>query len=179
MPTMPEQKPGLSRQDYGTPIVFLDAVKALLGVREFDLDVAATGENRKAVQYLAPPGYVAPADVLRPIGWDGLKHPWGGHRQIGWNWCNPPFGKIGPWVCKAAIELRVAHAYTAVLVPAAVGANWWRDWVHGKCQVLLLNGRLTFEGEVGPYPKDCALLLYGRSRAYWVWDWKKGSGGLS
>jgi hypothetical protein len=58
-------------------------------------------------------------------------------------------------------------------VTAGVGSNWWRDHVHDKARVLLLNGRITFVGETHGYPKDCCLLLYGPSvePGYEVWSW--------
>lgn len=90
----------------------------------------------------------------------------------GWNWLNPPFGDLRPWVQKAYQESRLG-ARTSMLVPAGVGSNWWRDWVHGKARVLLLNGRITFVGHKQPYPKDCALLLYEPNviPGYEVWAW--------
>jgi len=61
-------------------------------------------------------------------------------------------------------------------VPAAVGSNWYRDYVHKKCLVLALNGRLAFiTGKPKLlYPKDCILCLYGPDFApgFDVWSWK-------
>ena len=72
-------------------------------------------------------------------------------------WCNPPYGKIGPWVAMAA----KCPTPVAVLIPAAVGTNWWADHVHGKAAIYLFRPRLTFQGHTAPYPKDLALLIYG------------------
>ena len=47
-----------------------------------------------------------------------------------------------------------------MLVPAGVGSNWWKAWVHHKAYVFLLNGRITFVGQPTCYPKDCCLLYY-------------------
>jgi hypothetical protein len=106
-------------------------------------------------------------------GRDGLEMTWCGSL----NWCNPPFSKIGPWLEKARSS--AAQGYTSlVLIPASVGANWWRDHVHRKCDVSFLNGRLTFNGHDKPYPKDLALLVYYDNPfgdyAYGVWDWRRG-----
>lgn len=156
----PAQKPGRSKQDYQTPPEFLAAVKRRFGIREFAIDLAADADNAAA-----PIWYNEEADALT--------QPWGpvegGHR---WSWCNPPFAKLAPWVEKAWTESR-AGAHVLMLVPAGVGANWWRDFVHGKAFVLLLNGRLTFVGEPTCYPKDCCLLIYGPDVApgYDVWSW--------
>jgi phage N-6-adenine-methyltransferase len=155
----PTQKPGRSRQDYGTPPELLTAVKARLGIKYFDCDLAASAENTVAADF-----FTEETNALDPA------LPW--QQGDGWNWLNPPFAKIAPWVEKAYREGVDTH--TAVLIPAAVGSNWWRDWVHGKCRVMFLNPRITFVGCDDPYPKDCALLLYSFRiiSGYDVWTWK-------
>lgn len=170
MTTMPVQKPGRSKQDYGTPPEFLAAVKRSLRITDFDIDLAASPFN-------------AVAHIHYNETTNGLAMPWRVEGLSGWNWLNPPFTRIAPWVQRAYEQARDRHARTAVLVPAGVGANWWRDWVHDKAQVLFLNGRLTFRGvpvnpktgKVDPYPKDLALLLYGYGQitGYTVWDWRR------
>lgn len=154
----PTQKPGKSRQDYQTPTDFLNAVRRRLGIQGFTVDLAATEENAVCDEYFT--------EAI-----NALKQGWS---FAGWCWLNPPFKRIDPWVQKAYQESR-RGGRIAMLVPAGVGANWWRDWVHGKAFVLLLNGRLTFVGETAPYPKDCVLLLYGPDIApgYDVWQWGK------
>lgn len=157
MSTSPRQKPGLSRQDVQTPEAFLLAVKRRLGIGFFALDVAASPENCVAMRH-----YVE--------GVDGLTQSWA---TAGWAWCNPPYRRIEPWVAKAAADAQ-RGVRVAVLVPASVGSNWWRDHVHGQACVLLLNGRVTFVGHDAGYPKDLALLLYGPAVApgYQVWSWQ-------
>jgi phage N-6-adenine-methyltransferase len=157
---MPTQKPGRSRQDYGTPRVFLEAVHQRLGA-PLVWDLAATDANA-----VVPGGrHFTEAD-------DALIQPW--HRHPGWLWLNPPYARIAPWVQKA-YEESLLGARVVVLVPASTGANWWRDWVYRKAHILFLNGRLTFVGTTDPYPKDCALLVYEPCRftcpgdAIWTW----------
>lgn len=156
--TLPVQKPGRSRQDYQTPDEFMFAVKRRLGIAEFAIDLAASPTNA-----VAPRFYTA-AD-------DAFTQSWA---FDGWCWLNSPFSNLAPWVARSFKQSRIG-AQVAELVPAGVGANWWRDWVHQKAFVLFLNGRLTFVGETAPYPKDCALLLYGPTIApgYDVWSWMK------
>ena len=102
---------------------------------------------------------------------NALVQPW---RTKGreWAWLNPPFADLGPWVENAWYESRIGVRFV-MLVPAGVGANWWRDWVHQKTFVLLLNGRITFVGESMPYPKDCCLLVFGPDLAPGsdIWNW--------
>jgi phage N-6-adenine-methyltransferase len=158
MARMPEQKPYRSKQDYGTPPEFLTAVKNRLCITKFVIDLAASKENAVAEIF-----YTEEDDSLGPIKWD-----WGG-----WAWLNPPFSRIEPWVAKAAKEASNG-AHIAVLVPAAVGSNWWRDWVEAYAYQSFLNGRLTFVGETAPYPKDCALLLYTpwQFMGHEIWNWR-------
>lgn len=159
--TLPAQRPGQSLQAVGTPPTFLDAVRQLLEIPQFSADLAASASNAVC------PLFFCEEDNALAQSWDlGMG---------GWLWLNPPFGRLGPWVQKAYLESRVAAVQVAMLVPAGVGANWWRDGVDGKAAVRLLNGRLTFVGHTAPYPKDCALLLYASSLAptYQVWDWRK------
>ena len=185
MAKMPAQKPGQSVQNRRTPENFLAAVKHKLGIAEFNIDLAADDDNAVAPLYYTQEE-------------DALQQTWA-IRPGGWNWLNPEFGDISPWVERAWTELRCRDLQpsTAVLVPAGVGSDWWRDWVHEKAHVLLLNGRLCFihdwqhtvdpateKPDKGParfysqaplYPKDCCLLLYTTDLSPWyrVWDWRK------
>ena len=165
---VPPQKRGRSRQDWATPPNFLTAVKKRLLIGEFTFDLAASPSNRVCEGFFS-------------IEDDSLSKDWAALGK-GWLWLNPPFGDIGPWVRKAREEARKG-ASIAVLVPASVGSNWWRDYVHqNMCDVYFLNGRITFVGAPDPYPKDLALLLYHHARDWCtdcgsgkidVWSWAK------
>lgn len=157
---MPRQRPCRSKQDYQTPRVFLDAVRGRLGIQDFWVDLAASPENAVCPHY-----YTEEDDSLSDAC------DWIGDGET-WAWLNPEFAHIRPWVKKAWVS-SLCGGQVAVLVPAGVGANWWRDWVHQKARVLFLNGRLTFVGQTAPYPKDCVLLLYGPDvePSYEVWQW--------
>lgn len=158
--TEPRQQPGRSKQDYGTPPALLEAVKRRLGIHEFYCDLAASDDNNVTSMYLTQA-----EDALTVQTWAF---------GPGWNWLNPPYAHIAPWVERAYLELRHRAVRTAVLIPAAVGSNWWRDWVHLKAEAIFLNPRLTFVGCTDPYPKDCALLLYRPviECPYDVWNWR-------
>lgn len=153
---------GGSRQDYQTPPEFVTAVRHKLGIVDFAFDLAASPENAVVSDFFTE------ADNSLSQHWDEVLRP------KNWGWLNPPFANIAPWVEKAYREsLMASHPNVAMLVPASVGANWWRDWVHAKARVLCLNGRIQFVGAKDPYPKDCALLLYSESvdPGYEVWTW--------
>lgn len=162
--TQPKQKPGESKQDYATPVNFIAAVKRRLKITEFAFDFAADTSNAKAACW-----FNERQDALRQPEWE---------KQIGdgWGWLNPPFSVIGPWALKCRLTMQ-AGGKIALLVPAAVGSNWFRDYVDGYAKVLLLNGRLAFMPDKPGwlYPKDCILALYeiGSVTNYEVWNWRK------
>ncbi len=151
----PRHKRGESRQDYGTPQSLIDAVKRDLYIKEFAYDLAASPSNAKALKYYTKDD-------------DSLTQQWvGGPSE--WLWCNPPYSNIRPWVAKAS----TAGVNVAMLLPASVGSNWWRDYVHNKAGVWFLNGRVKFEGAPTHSPKDHAIILYGPDVIpnYHVWSW--------
>lgn len=145
---------GGSKQDYATPPEFIDAVKKKFHLTGFNLDAAAGDSNTKA-------------PVFYDEAANGLLLPW-----ETWTWCNPPYANIEPWVKKAYHESLLGHG-SMLLLPASVGANWWKNWVHDLAHVHFLNGRITFVGQTDPYPKDCALLVYTPFSAggYNIWSW--------
>mgnify|MGYP001569823111 CR=1 FL=1 len=157
---MPKQKPGRSKQDYATPVEFMDAAKNYLGISAFEADFAADVQNAKGLLYW-------------DIEIDSLSMNRGSWRAIvanGWGWLNPPFAHITPWA-KRCKELKEDGGKIALLVPAAVGSNWFRDYVFRVANVIALNGRLSFDG-IAPYPKDCMLCLYGDEPGFDVWNWR-------
>lgn len=157
----PKQKPGQSFQAYKTPNNFIMAVRELLDITNFSWDLAADDSNTQS-----PDGWYTEQD-------SAFNHDWA---QIGgWLWLNPPFSNIEPWALKANQSAQLG-AKIAMLVPASVGANWYKKYVHNQSYVLYLNGRLAFipEQPTWLYPKDCMLILWTK----WaignnVWDWRK------
>jgi len=162
--TQPKQKPGRSIQNYATPAVFLEPVKRRLGIEAFTHDFAADPFNSKASSY-----WTKQDDSLAQSS-----ERWATRCHGGWGWLNPPFAKIGPWARKCW-ETKQLGGSIALLVPAGVGSNWFRDFVHGKAFVLALNGRIPFDpaNPTWGYPKDCILALYGAPYVvgFDVWTW--------
>lgn len=161
--TMPSQKPGRSRQDWQTPPEFLEAVKSRLRIVDFERDLAASADNTVC------PYFFDETDNALVKDWRITRY----EPYSLWFWLNPPYADIGPWVAKC-VEESQRGAHIACLVPASTGANWWRDHVVNDAYILYLNGRLTFVGADGPYPKDLALLLYTpfvRSGSA-TWNWR-------
>lgn len=134
---------GKSKQDYQTPPDFMEAVRRRFG--ELDIDLAASSENKQANVY-----------ITEEIDSLSLTQHWPTGLQC---WLNPPFSRIEPWARKCADSL---SSRVLMLVPAAVGSNWFRDYVFhsGAAEVYFLNGRLKFVGAKDPYPKDLLLAQY-------------------
>ena len=162
---MPKQKPGLSKQDFKTPSNFIGATLKKLNISSFAWDLAADQFNAQS-----PFGYF-------DIEQDSLTQDWG-HLptdQEGWLWLNPPFANILPWVAKAWHHSWVNGTKIAMLVPASVGSDWYKNYVDRKAFVLYLNGRLAFIPDKPNwlYPKDCMLILYnGWAVGSNVWNWR-------
>jgi phage N-6-adenine-methyltransferase len=143
---------GKSRQDYRTPRVFLDAIEQRFG--PIVLDAAADSHNAVCPEFYSPKE-------------NALVQSW---RRDGLTFCNPPFARIAPWAEKCRAEA-ARGARVALLVPAAVGSNWYRDNVHERARVYFLNGRISFDGKNG-YPKDCMLAVFGEPAGFEVWRWR-------
>lgn len=164
---VPQQKPGKSKQDYRTPADFIAAVKRRLGIAEFAIDLAAHAGNTQAKSWFGPG-----SDSYT----DAFKAPsWARYCRHGWGWLNPEFANIDPWARRCAATADEGGS-VAFLVPAGVGANWYRDHVDGKALVLALNGRLAFIPDQPDwlYPKDCILALYSPlvPAGFEIWSWR-------
>lgn len=155
--TEPAQKPHASKQTYATPREFIAAVESKFGTIGFDL----AAEVETSVTGLA---CFTKED-------DALKQEWLGNAS-GWLWLNPPFGDIGSFAEKCAIE-SAKGARILMLVPASIGSNWFRDHVLGKAMVFGLNPRMSFDGK-NPYPKDLMLCVYANGvHGFDQWVWRK------
>jgi phage N-6-adenine-methyltransferase len=147
-----------SETSVGTPQAFVDACARRYG--SICIDLAADDQNTKCNRFLSERE-------------DSLKQDWAGcihvahsqsQKSLGIEgttaWLNPPYDDIGKWAKKAD----ESRARVIMLVPASVGTNWFRDYVHLKHPVDVLNGRIQFDGHTQPYPKDLMLCLFGFAR---------------
>jgi phage N-6-adenine-methyltransferase len=149
---------GSSRQDYETPDDFIQAVEARFGKLDFDL--AASAENTKA------PLFYTEEDNSLARRWDDLE---------GNLWLNPPFTDIGAWAGKCCMTKLSPQTRILFLVPASVGSEWYRLYVHDRAYVLTLSPRLTFKGCKDPYPKDMLLAVFNGPKlsGFEPWRWDK------
>ena len=121
-----------SVDDRRTPDDLLAECAALAGVKAFDLDVAASVDNAKALAFY-------------DIDDDGLVRDWWGDV-----WCNPPYSDCATWVAKAYDE--TDHCETiAMLLPAnRTEQPFWQGMIEpyrlsGQLEVFFLAGRRRFD----------------------------------
>lgn len=138
----------------------------------FDLDPAATHENRKCERY-----YIAPE--TRAKGWvsgGGLDLIWDGRVFL-----NPPYGReIGEWVEKAFSETVVLkHCPIAVcLLPARTDTRWFHDWCWSANHIRFIKGRIQFVGakHAAPFPSMLVIFTadqYGLYPSFTSYDLKE------
>lgn len=159
-PGGPRISKGANKGEYGSDPNFLKAIEKKFGPIAFDL--AANSRN-------------AVCDHFFSKAEDSLKQDWAALEGV--LYLNPPFSNIKPWVekCKAEGD-RGANIF--FLVPASVGAKWYRANIHKKATVYFLDGRLIFKGQKTPYPKDCMLVHFHKEPAGGypapdIWEWRK------
>lgn len=163
---MPEQKPGKSVQEVETPEAFIEAVEKRWG--KLDIDLACSRR----------PDGTLNAKAERGLAWpetDSLAADWTQFADLNC-WLNPEYARIGPWAAKCAMVgpfMRRGRIF--MLVPASIGANWYRDFVRGEAMVEVLESRIKFVGHLEYYPKDLVLAVYAPGMVgSTYWDWKGG-----
>lgn len=147
-----------SNQCVATPREFIVAFEKRWG--PIGVDLAAIAENAVC------PTFISPEQDTWKTDWTQFANP------NKWAWMNPEHESSGDAARKMYLT-RVASGefLGALLVPAAIGANWWRHHVNGCCLVVVPHPRISFD-DANPYPKDLALCLYGAHDAgirYWDW----------
>ena len=156
MKTGPSIDRANSKQDYATPDDFFLAVRTRFGPLAWDL--AASEYNTKIAFYFneATNSLIQQWHTISPE----------------YLWLNPPYSNIRPWA-KKCLDESEQGAKILFLVPAAVGSNWFAEFVHRKAVVLFLSPRLCFDGK-NPYPKDCMLVVWNKiiQPEYQIWRWK-------
>jgi phage N-6-adenine-methyltransferase len=123
---------------WATPQAFFDKYNDQY---QFTLDVCASKENAKCVQYF-------------DIESDGLKQTWGGVC-----WMNPPYGRdIGNWM-KKAYESSLLGAVVVCLVPSRTDTKWWHDYAM-KGEITFIKGRLKFGNAKNAAPFPSAVVVF-------------------
>lgn len=138
MQTVAEQK--IERHDdWETPeSVFTPLHK----IFHFELDAAATFENRKCTYWMGP-GSNCPDALAEDAHW---------HRFTS-VWLNPPYKDLTPWVQKANDEA-LKGCTVVMLIPNSRDTKWYHDIIvpakrAGYCRTYSRCGRIAF---VDPHP---------------------------
>jgi hypothetical protein len=141
---------GTRREDWGTPQWLFDALR---GIFDFKVDLAANRYNRKLERYLSPAedflsgGFDTLLKVYPDIFWS---------RE--WAWCNPPYGTAG---CGKWMKSIFTVPNTASLIPASVGAKWYRQCWDMADAIVFFHKRLRFEGAPGTAQFDSCIVVNG------------------
>jgi site-specific DNA-methyltransferase (adenine-specific) len=98
-------------------------------IYHFDLDTCALPHNTKCRTFIN-------AETT-----DSLKQDW--HKLSRVCWMNPPYSDTGTWM-KKAYEESQKGCTIVTLIPADTSVNWFHEWVFGKAEVWLLQGRIAF-----------------------------------
>ena len=125
------------RQDWETPN---DLFLPLENEFQFTIDVCATKENAKCLEYITEQ-------------MDALSLPWHGTC-----WMNPPFSTIGKWI-KKAYEESLRGATVVCLVPSRTNTAWWHEYVM-KGEIRFLRGRPKFKGAKHGFPQPLAVVIF-------------------
>lgn len=160
---MPAQKPGKSKQDYGTPWPFIDALEDRFG--KLDWDLAASAENCVVRNQDGGRSACFFSEAENSLGQD-----W--QRVGGLLYLNPPFANIGDWA-KKCVEESDSRCQILLLTPASIGANWFWEFVRPHAIVWAID-RITFVGTEDPYPKDLILSHFiGGANGLGRWRWTR------
>jgi site-specific DNA-methyltransferase (adenine-specific) len=122
--------PPSAREDWRTPKELFRKLDAEFA---FDLDAAATDENKLCLQWITKE-----EDALS-IDWEGSSI-----------FCNPPYGRIiTKWVEKAEIE-HLKGKTVVMLLPARTDTKWFQTCL--KYEIRFIQGRLKFDDQKYPAP---------------------------
>lgn len=87
---------------------------------------------------------------------DGLAVDWKKY-----NYVNPPYSDVKPWVEKACVEMQQRQAHSLLFIPAATKTQYWKDYVFPQAHAIhYLHGPLRFPGYVRNAPDPMALVEY-------------------
>lgn len=142
------------KEDWATPQALFEALARRYG--PFDLDAAASAENRKCGMFFEAGDWRdGPlVDFFEQHDWAEL-----GIKNV---WLNPPYGRsIGRWLEKAYEESQNG-CRVVCLVPSRTGSKWFKAAASRASEVLFIVGRITFEGAPSPAPFDSAVIVFDR-----------------
>lgn len=154
------------RQCWETPLDFWEVANAEF---EFQIDIAATAENRKCERFIS-----LEQDALGPFPWLSSSARRG--------WLNPPFKKMMPWADRSYVEgIKHPDSVVCMLGPLSA-APWLTDFcdIHAS-EIRDLYPRPQFTPPPGipmtSNAKDNVMVVFRRKPAgtranRFTWRWK-------
>lgn len=138
-----------------TPPKLLEELDFRYGL--FDVDLAATTENRVARFHLGP-GSELHGDATHPearlaLGRAFPRAPASRLRCF----CNPPFAQIPAWVDLAFWVATQLDGMVVLLVPSRVGTEWWHRLEHPEDGVVTQEDRILADRFPGSKPLSSRL----------------------
>jgi len=143
----------------------IQAVKNLVKIEEFSLDVAAEPLSHHAEKWIGPLGEPGQGGC---VGLDGMVAAWSGHV-----FCNPPWSQKDEWVAKAWSEWSSGLPNTiTMLLPATTDQAWWHTFVEphrisGALGVRFMETRTKYGKPEDPTGKDQGSPQFGSVILHW------------
>jgi phage N-6-adenine-methyltransferase len=145
--------------EWSTPQDFYDRLHAEF---RFGVDAAATGDNRKCMNYYGPDH---PFGLMSGHRSDALKTDWTLAEAP--HWCNPPYSKCREFVAKAAFS-RVRGVLTVMLIPSRTDTRYFHDHLWDATtnaprpgiELRFVKGRLKFGGQPNPAPFPSMVVVF-------------------
>ena len=168
------------RSEWETPDEFFSVISYLFLPT---VDACATARNSKCARYVAPPWHEGETreheqhteprsfnggEPQRPraIGCDLLTLDDRDSYRMGQGpiWCNPPYGRVQPWLAKAVTHFRQYRSTWLVLTHAGIGSDWFHAMLGHCAAVWILKPRINFVPPPGlkgqSNPRDSILWIF-------------------
>jgi len=143
------------REDWGTPDWLFKYLDGPAGFN-FGIDLAARKSNALCEFWI---GGKEDALSLSAVQFRELGKAAGVDVESRWAWCNPPYGPrgLGKWTAM----LTTVPKNVVALIPASVGAKWFRPFWDNATVIVLVAKRLRFDGAPAGAQFDSALFIKG------------------
>jgi phage N-6-adenine-methyltransferase len=119
-----------SRDDWCTPRELFETLDRYY---DFDIDLAANGENRLLKTYLGPGGSEE----------DALASDWSRWGSVGF--CNPPYSRWADFALSALSHASLTKFKTVMLIPPRTDTRAFHSWLTQASELVFISGRISFE----------------------------------
>jgi phage N-6-adenine-methyltransferase len=144
---------GRATDEWRTPQEFFEALDAEFG---FDVDVAATADNRWKERYFG---------LDHDYQKNALEMQWFPYGKA--FWMNPPYSQCREFIAKAAEQARRGCTVVA-LVPSRTDTRWWHEHVWNAetnqpregVEIRFIKGRLKFGTSANSAPFPSVVIVF-------------------